>query len=213
MDDVVKTDDKAAPNAEAGRRGMRESAFFVASFTVLGGLLGGLLTTWVSGMIQDRNKRNELAIMSYKDFVADRSAATKRVFEAVGAYLSATEDLIRVRSPLFEHGGQGATKTAGLIVLHYNDVDREWRNSRYSLRFLLDQYHSSRDVGSAWRQLDQAMSAFSKCAHEVYETKGGISSESPCDEQRRLVESAYEGLSTALDKSRAERYDAAQKGR
>src|SRR4051794_37183811 len=110
------------PERTSEKKLLREVVVIGAIITAIATLITatvGFVTMLVGSNLQERNKRNELALLAYKDFAADQTAAAKIVYEAVGNYLTATEDLIRAKSPLFFTNAE-ARKEGGLLLNHYN---------------------------------------------------------------------------------------------
>src|SRR5688572_22675299 len=63
--------------------------------TAVIGVLGtALLGAWVSGIIQERSRTNELARSAQEATLASQNATVKQILERLSAFLTATDDLL-----------------------------------------------------------------------------------------------------------------------
>jgi len=87
----------------------------------------------------------------------------QRMYDLVGRYITASENLIESTRPYFQ-GTENQVQRERFRSQH-NEVDAEWRNQRHSIAYLLSYYHhGDLNISRAWDDVASAIAAYEKCA-------------------------------------------------
>jgi len=181
--------------------------------TVLALLGTAGLGNWVARGVQERSRQQELALVSYKEFLAKEIEVVTAAYELTGAYLSASEDLLSLTAPAFDPARFPETAREKLeaqkqkIRDGYNTVDTEWRKKRESLGLLMAYYHPGESrISGAWRRVQEAVDGFNACAVAWMAKHPQATAEelagSPCGGEKAHVRERIDELNRRLDEAR-----------
>jgi hypothetical protein len=186
--------------------------------TVLATLIGvvgtGVLGAWVTGLVQDRSKENELARAAQEERLTNQNTLITKVLDRVGALVSSTDDLLVTVNNVNAEEGRPAREVDELqqwklrVRKTRDDADAVWRNEKRSLGYgLLYQFDNHAGVDTAWRRVIQESDVFEQCTRGWYTQNAAIGTDLPsdriCMDERQRLESAIEGLLKAVVTSRA----------
>ena len=142
--------------------------------TAVIGVLGtAVLGEWVSGVIQERSKQNELTRSAREARQQSQREAIDRVLSLAGSFFSASDDLLTTaheaygekRRPKAELPELAKWKTE--ILALRNKADSEWRGAKGGLGFeLRDVFDGA--VDKEWDRLVSTTTSFEKCTREWY---------------------------------------------
>ena len=168
---------------------------------------------WIAGRVQDRSRQQELALVSYKEFLAKEIEVVTAAYELTGGYLSASEDLIYLTGPAFdpvrfpEAAREKLEAQKQKLRDGCNTVDAEWRKKRESLGLLMAYYHPGRPgISGAWRQVQEAVDGFNACAVAWTVKHPQATAEelagAPCGKEKAHVRERIDELNRRLDEAR-----------
>jgi hypothetical protein len=181
--------------------------------TVLATLIGvvgtGVLGAWVTGLVQDRSRENELARAAQEERLTNQNTLITKVLDRVGALVSSTDDLLVTVNNVNTEEGRPAREVDELqqwklrVRKTRDDADAAWRNEKRSLGYsLLYQFDNHVGIDSAWRSIIQESDAFEQCTRGWYTQNAAIGTDLPsdriCMNERQKLDGAIEGLLKAV---------------
>ena len=181
------------------------SSVVAALVTVLGTAVVG---NYIAGRVQERNKRNEIALSAFRDNQASQVALVKEVYELIGRYRAAGEDLIYITGDQFAAGNydEPARKLNQAwftsIRNHHDEVDQLWRQKKYALGYLLSfHYHGRKEVADSWATTVTSADAFEECVDQQARKAPGSQSlkDYPCRAQMRTLDDQVASLTRTLE--------------
>jgi hypothetical protein len=173
------------------------------------GVIGtGVVGTILSGMIQDRSKNNELSRMAQESRLESQNAAVGKVLERVGAFLSATDDLLTTVNNANTERGRLPNEVKQLqkwkadVRQRRDTADVEWRRDKGGLGFTLNYvFDGNRSVSDGWRQLLRAEDQFETCTRNWYIANAEKGSDEAadviCTSERSAFEQSVEAFTTS----------------
>lgn len=181
--------------------------------TLIGVVGTGVLGAWVTGLVQDRSKENELARTSQEQLLTSQNDVITKVLDRVGAFVSSTDDLLTTVNNVNSEVNRPADEVTALQTWKIqmrqtrDEADAAWRNQKrglgYSMLYLFDNHGG---IDSAWRSLVQEADRFEQCTRGWYTQnafKGtDASTDTICADERRGLEGAVERLLKAVVSSR-----------
>jgi hypothetical protein len=182
--------------------------------TLIGVVGTGVLGAWVTGLVQDRSKENELARAAQEERLTSQNTLITKVLDRVGALVSSTDDLLATVNNVNTEEGRPAREVSELqewklrIRKTRDDADAAWRNEKRSLGYSpLYQFDNHAGVDTAWRSVIQESDTFEQCTRGWYTQNAAIgtdlSSDRICMDERQKLESAIESLLKAVVASRS----------
>jgi hypothetical protein len=181
--------------------------------TVLATLVGvvgtGLLGAWVSGMIQDRSKRNELERVAQDQKLSAQNAAVSKVLELVGTSVTTADDLLVTVNNAYGEEGRSADDVMKLrkwkeeLANRRDAADLAWRREKRSLGFtIMYLFDGDATVTSAWRAVTTKADDFERCTNRWYTENAArltdLTADQICPEDRQAVENAVETFMIAV---------------
>lgn len=144
------------------------SSTIAALITVI---LGTVLGSFLSSSIQEKSKKNDTQLASYKEYLERERQVVQHVFEAIGSLEAASENLIASTGDDFDTSkgtGKKKEETEGMksqFLQDYNTADKQWHTQEPQLGLELDLEHQNDPaVISAWQNVSPDMTSFSDCA-------------------------------------------------
>ncbi len=179
-------------------------------------VLGGLVGTVITGLIQSRIKEREFeqawlkargdqALVAYKDYLEQQRETVKRVYELIGGSISASEDLIEITGPHFDpEEYPGVEQQRQRLKENYNSQDRRWRDEHEMLGLLITYYHHGQPtVIGSWNETKDSVTKFMECAADWFEKhKEPTKTSGACKVERENVSAKLASLGESLDKAR-----------
>jgi hypothetical protein len=184
-----------------------------ANSSVLAAIIGvvgtAILGACVSGMIQDRSKRNELELAESRETRAARAAAVEKVLAVVGQNLNATDDLLVTVNNGYNESRHRTEDVPRLqewkrtLAERRDKADSDWRQTRRSLGYtLLYHFGGNTEVQSAWNQIVSASDQFERCTRDWYWHNAVVGSDEEvpavCRKERAAYEAAIENLTLVV---------------
>ncbi len=153
--------------------------------TVLATLIGvvgtGVLGAWVTGLVQDRSKENELARAAQEERLSSQNTVITKVLDRVGALVSSTDDLLTTVNNVNSESGRPAEEVKELqawklgVRRTRDEADAVWRNEKRSLGYsMLYQFDNHAEIDKAWRSVIQVSDAFEQCTRGWYTQNAAI---------------------------------------
>lgn len=216
-------------DAKPGWQRLLESTGGTALITVL---VGGIFGTIISAIIQSESKEREFqqvwlkargdqAMVGYKDFLEKQQETEKKVFERIGATMSASEDYITLTRPeltlystLSPEEKEGIEKQRTLIKERFNSNDRDWRNEREILGMLVGYYFpnksetqtqispSDTNVMTAWEQVKESVDHYKNCAEHWVKNSYPRETNTACQEEKTKIANSLINLNKNLEVNR-----------
>ena len=172
--------------------------------TVLG---TAVLGNYIAGRVQERNKRNEIALSAFRDNQASQVALVKEVYELIGRYRAAGDDLIYITGDQFDPKNYDENSRKlnqawfTTVRTHHDEVDQIWRQKKYALGYLLAfHYHGRKEVADSWAATVTRADAFEDCVDEQARKAPGSQSlkEHPCHAQMQALDDQVANLTRTL---------------
>ncbi len=182
-----------------------ESSLLTTMVTVLG---TAVLGNFVASGVQDRSKRNEMALTAYRDNQTAQVSLVKEVYDLVGQYTAAGNDLIYITGEQFADDNYAAAdaqlnhKWFRELRATHDKVDATWRQKKFSLGYLLSfHYHGRKEVGESWRTVVSAVDKFEACVDIQARLPPGsrTSPELPCQHEETAVDEQVGNLTRTLE--------------
>ena len=181
--------------------------------TLIGVVGTGVLGAWVSGLVQDRSKENELARASQEQRLTSQNDVIAKVLNRVGAFVSSTDDLLTTVNNVNSEANRPRDEVKDLqewkrqIRQTRDEADAAWRNEKrslgYSLLYLFDNHAA---IDKAWVDVLRVADTFEQCTRGWYTEnafKGtDLTTEQICADDRRGFENSIESLLHAVVDSR-----------
>jgi hypothetical protein len=182
--------------------------------TLVGVVGTGVLGAWVTGLVQDRSRENELARTAQEERLASQNTLITRVLDRIGALVSSTDDLLATVNNVNTEEGRPTREVEELqkwklrVRTTRDEADALWRNEKRSLGYgLLYQFDNHAGIDTAWRRVIQVSDVFEQCTRGWYTQNAAIGTDLPsdriCMDERRTLENAIEGLLKAVVGTRA----------
>lgn len=200
----------ATEKPKAMRDLLRNPTIVAATISVIGTALVGAI---ISGIIQERSKENELALTAYKEHTTAQLTAINDVFELIGKYLNAADNMIQVTGPRFhpkrptQAEQQQLTKDIQRLLSQTTEFDAEWQRRREAIGYLLA-YHAegAAPVKDAWNRVKQGAETYYLCALkrlDAYNRGEQLTVEPiPCQQEKIAFANEIETLRNALQNDR-----------
>jgi type II secretory pathway pseudopilin PulG len=199
------------------RRSWVDTLGGVPVVTALIGLVGtAIVGNFVAAGVQERTRRNEIALTAFRDNQTAQVALVKETYELIGRYVAAGEDLITITESRFAAANydeaNGARNQAWFSDLRkrHDEIDAQWRTRKYSIGYLLVyHYHGRKEVADGWTALVQAVDAFESCVDEQALKAPGSQSwkERPCRMQVSTVDQRMAQFTGAMQAQTAYLWD------
>jgi hypothetical protein len=185
--------------------------------SVLAALIGvvgtGMFGVWLSGLIQDRAKNNELQRTADQQKLTDQNAVVIRILGLVAAQSSAIDDLLTtVNNSYADDRFRGAElgKLTGWkenIRIAHDTADSNWRREQITAGYtLLYVFDGNVEVVAAWTALTTAADAFETCANTFYGQAAvpgtDLRPDEICEPERKGVHAALGRFTTATSGQR-----------
>lgn len=145
------------------------SSTIAALITVI---LGTLLGSFLSSSIQEKSRRNDTELASYKEYLERERQVVQHVFQTIGSLEAASQNLIASTGEDFDNtSAKGKEKDVGeglkgQYLQKYNSADTEWHAQELQLGLEMDLEHQNDPaVISAWQNVASDMTSFSDCAN------------------------------------------------
>jgi uncharacterized membrane-anchored protein YhcB (DUF1043 family) len=165
-------------------------------------ILGTVLGTFLSSAIQEKSKRNDTELASYKEYLEQERQVVERVFQTIGTLEAASENLIAATGDDFDTrhlAGKNKDLVEELkrqILRDRNTADTQWHTQELQLGLEMDLEHQNDPaVMSAWQSVSSEMTRFSDCAKRWAETAPAATSTAA---QREACNDARSSLNRAL---------------
>lgn len=182
--------------------------------TLVGVVGTGVLGAWVTGLVQDRSRENELARTAQEERLASQNALITRVLDRIGALVSSTDDLLATVNNVNIEEGRPTREVEELqkwklrVRTTRDEADALWRNEKRSLGYsLLYHFDNHAGIDTAWRSIIQASDTFEQCTRGWYTQNAAIGTDLPsdriCMDERQTLENAIEDLLKAVVGTRA----------
>jgi len=187
------------------------SSTIAALITVV---LGTVFGSFLSSAIQEKSKKNDTQLASYREYLQQEREVVEKVFQAVGSLQAASENRIASTGENF-NTTQGTSKekeaVAGVkrqILLDYNAADTQWHKQEPQLGLELDLEHQNDPaVIAAWQNVSSEMTRFSDCAKRWADTRTSLTSlemqKEACSESRNKLSQDLQGLTQSIVAARA----------
>jgi len=184
------------------------SSVITALVTVIGTAIIG---NAVAGAIQDKSKKNEIALTAFRENQAAQVAVVTEAYQLLGKYVAASDDLITLTDAYFNRADYPSAEAKKRLESWINEVrsnhdqvDRAWREKKYSLGYLLAYHHSGkRSIAQAWTILVQSVDKFGECSRGWLQEHGEGTSRlhptRPCAEPFSEVEQNSFALTQSLE--------------
>ncbi|HEV2991880.1 MAG TPA: hypothetical protein VG759_25815 [Candidatus Angelobacter sp.] len=134
-------------------------------------ILGTALGSFLSSSIQEKSKKNDTEVASYKEYLERERQVVQRVFQAIGSLEAASGNLIATTGDDFDATNSSSRQkevVEGLkrqILQDYNTADTQWHTQELQLGLEMDLEHQNDPaVISAWQSVSLEMTNFSDCA-------------------------------------------------
>ncbi len=200
---------RKTPKKDSNLETWLNSNVLTALITVLG---TALLGAWVTGLVQDRSKNNELERTAEEKRLESRNSLISKILERTGTFMSATDDLLVTVNNSYREDGRTPGEIETLrkwktdMRAARDDADSLWRREQaslgFSVHYLFDQ---NSEVRTAWDSLVQAESSFEKCTNNWYTqnaakgTTAGV--DEICNAAREALTKATEAFASAAGES------------
>ncbi len=183
--------------------------------TALVGVIGtALLGAWVSGIIQQRNKDNELDRRAQEMRLDSQNVAVGKVLERAGGFLSATDDLLVTVNNAYAEAGRADAEAEALrkwkmqLRERRDTAESDWRRDKRSLGFTLQYlFDGDRGIADAWRGVLAAEDGFEGCTNKWYTQNAALGTNlTPngiCQSERAKFEQAVESFTAAVGAARS----------
>lgn len=174
-------------------------------------LLGSLLTPIVISSIQHARARDDQALTEYKQYLQRQQEVVTSTYDLVGRVVAATQDLISLTLPHFDSKSTDApqklAEQTAQIKTVYNTSTKEWEVEEEKVGLLISYYHYGQpDVLPAWRETQESVNHFIKCAEERYQRYWDDPEEKskpdPCQGDRAVIRESLNKLSATIESSR-----------
>jgi hypothetical protein len=143
------------------------TAVLTAIISVVGSAVVG---NFVAAGVQDRNRRNEIALSAFRDNQSAQVALVKEAYELIGRYVAAGDDLVTITGGQFSPDNFDAANNArnqawfSDLRKRHDEIDALWRERKYSMGYLLVyHYHGRKEVADGWSALVGAVDTFETC--------------------------------------------------
>lgn len=200
-----------APESKTHWLNVLNSSTIAALITVvLGTVFGSLL----SSSIQEKSKKNDTQLASYKEYLERERQVVEKVFQTIGAVQAASENLIASTGEDF-NTTQGTSKekeavkkTKQQILQDYNTADTRWHTQELQLGLEMDLEHQNDPaVISAWQNVSAEMTGVSDCAKRWVNTTTTLTTlamqREACSESRKKLSQDLLGLTQSIVAARA----------
>ena len=186
--------------------------------TVLG---TAVLGNYIAGRVQERTKRNEIALSAFRDNQASQVALVKEVYELIGRYRAAGDDLIYITGEQFAPGNydENGRKLNQVwftsVRNHHDEVDQLWRQKKYALGYLLSfHYHGRKEVSDSWTATVNSVDAFEECVDQQARKAPGSQSlkDYPCRAKMQTLDDQVASLTRTLESDNVYLWDDVRSG-
>ena len=187
------------------------SSTFAALITVI---LGTVFGSYLSSSIQEKSKRNDTQVASYKEYLEQERQVVERVFQAIGSLQAASENLIASTGEDFNTTTGPAKQKEGneiikrQILRDYNTADTQWHTQQLQLGLEMDLEHQNDPaVISAWQSVSSGMTRFSDCAKRWMDTTKALTTvtmqQEACNDTRKKLGQDLQALTQSIVAARA----------
>ena len=164
---------RARKDAEPSRLKMWLESNVIA--TLVGVIGTGLLGAWVSGIIQDRTKANEMARTAQEKRLTAQNALVEKIVSLVGDTIASTDDLLVTVNNAYSANGRKPAEIEKLaqwrekLATARDAADLAWRREQRGLGFTL-QYLFGQDenIDKAWKLITSEADRFEQCFNHWY---------------------------------------------
>jgi hypothetical protein len=187
------------------------SSTIAALITVI---LGTLLGSFLSSTIQEKSRKNDTELASYKEYLERERLVVQRVFQSIGSLEAASQNLIASSGEDFDvAGAKGREKDGGAgpkaqYLQKYNTADTAWHAQKLQLSLEMDLEHQN-DPGviSAWQNVSSDLTSFSDCANRWLGTAPPRTTKAmqkeACKDSRNKLDQDLHGLTLSIVSARA----------
>ncbi|MCU1256811.1 MAG: hypothetical protein JWM83_3110 [Candidatus Angelobacter sp.] len=187
------------------------SSTIAALITVI---LGTVLGSFLSSSIQEKSKKNDTELASYKEYLERERQVVEQVFQAIGSLEAASQNLIASTGEDFD-STKGTSKekasVEGLkrqLLQEYNTADTHWHAQELQLGLAMDLEHQNDPaVMSAWQNVSSDMTSFSDCANRWLVTSPPLTTKTmqkeACKDSRSKLNQDLHALTLSIVAARA----------
>ncbi|HLK07357.1 MAG TPA: hypothetical protein VKV30_05440, partial [Candidatus Angelobacter sp.] len=124
------------PEAKTHWLQVLNSSTIAALITVI---LGTLLGSFLSSSIQEKSRKNDTELASYKEYLERERQVVQHVFQAIGSLEAASQNLIASTGEDFDNttgSGKEKERVEGLkrqLLQEYNTADTQWHAQELQL--------------------------------------------------------------------------------
>lgn len=182
-----------------------QSPIAATLITVLGTAVVGNL---VAAGVQDRSKRNEIALTAFRDNQTAQVGVVKEIYDLIGKYTAAGSDLVWItRDQFADENFSPEDAKLNHQWFHnvrdkHDEIDATWRQKKYSLGYLLAfHYHGRQGISESWHEVVKAVDAFDECVGEQAQQAPGSQqfTVSPCQSKADVVDGKVANLTQSLE--------------
>lgn len=168
-----------------------------------------VLGSWISGLVQDRSKRNEMELQARMELVKARHEAVASILQLLGAFVSSSDDLLATVNTAYSESGRPANEVAALrkwretTAAARDKADSDWRQQRGGWGFkLVYLFGDNATVNSAWSVLVKRADDFENCSRSWYTQHAmagsELKAEAICAAERKALDNATADLTRAV---------------
>src|ERR1700730_4728913 len=162
------------PAAKANLIDALNSATVAALVTVC---FGTLLGAFLSSTIQEKSRRNDAALASYKEYLERERGVVEKVFQTVGALKQACDNLIAATGDDFDTHNASSKQRVDVedirrsLLRAYNAADDHWHEQEMQLGLAMDiEHQNDAAVISTWQDVSVDLTSLSDCAKRWFIT-------------------------------------------
>ena len=187
------------------------SSTIAALITVI---LGTVLGSFLSSSIQEKSKKNDTELASYKEYLERERQVVERVFQAIGSLEAASQNLIASTGEDFDTTKGTSKEKASVegmkrqLLQEYNTADTQWHAQELQLGLEMDLEHQNDPaVMSAWQNVSLDMTSFSDCANRWLVTAPPLTTKTmqkeACKDSRSKLNQDLHALTQSIVSARA----------
>lgn len=161
--------------------------------------IGGLAAQGITWLIQHRTAQREFAqtwlkargdqaLQGHTAYLQEQRLALETAYTLVGKMAAASDNLITITDPAFDHPTSNDRKDMVRYRSEFNTAEDNWREAEEKLSFQLS-YYSDGDasVGSAWKSVRDAVDSYRECASRWHDGSPALRKERLRRERQRLA--------------------------
>jgi hypothetical protein len=156
------------PEAKANWLEALNSATVAALVTVC---FGTILGAFLSSVIQEKSRKNDAALATYKEYLERERGVVEKVFQVVGTLEDAADNMIALTGDDFDIrnvSGKRREEVEGIrleVIRAYNTADAHWHEQQMQLGLeMAIEHQNDAAVISAWQDVSVDLTDLSDCA-------------------------------------------------